>query len=246
MAPAFHFRSVTFRRQHDRPLHRLVDFLVWVGPVQPSGHGPPTTPVQPWICALSSSPVTVRVHDGDNCCSHAPACCPLMGSDHFLSVGTNSFPCLEVSDAPRGPLLRDRRATSLRAFSQLFLWAEKILQQYSCEQQPQEVVRTSILDGLYTEMLSFLTTHAPGQRHRSHRRRQPAWWDVDCLAACGCTEMVPFRTITGCVLRSLYMRFSAARQQFIAQSVQPDGISGLSGKIMSPLFQLTIHGLPHL
>ena len=76
------------------------------------------------------------------------------------------------------------RATSLRAFSQLFLWAEKILQQYSCEQQPQEVVRTSILDGLYTEMLSFLTTHAPGQRQRSHRRRQPAWWDVDCLAAC--------------------------------------------------------------
>ena len=23
-----------------------------------------------------------------------------MGSDPFLSVGTNSFPCLEVSDAP--------------------------------------------------------------------------------------------------------------------------------------------------
>ena len=39
------------------------------------------------------------------------------------------------------------------------------------------------------------------------------------------------------------MRFNAARQQFIAQSVQPDGISGLSGKIMSPLFQLTIHGI---
>ena len=33
-------------------------------------------------------------------------------------------------------------------------------------------------------MLSILTSHAPGQRQRSHRRRQPAWWDADCLAAC--------------------------------------------------------------
>ena len=39
------------------------------------------------------------------------------------------------------------------------------------------------------------------------------------------------------------MRFNAERQQFIAQSVQPHGISGLSGKIVSPLFQLTIHGI---
>ena len=31
------------------------------------------------VCASSSSPVTVRVHDGDNCCSRAPACCPSVG-----------------------------------------------------------------------------------------------------------------------------------------------------------------------
>ena len=48
------------------------------------------------VCASSSSPVIVCVHDGDNCCSHAPACCPLLGSDHFLCVGTTSFPHPEV------------------------------------------------------------------------------------------------------------------------------------------------------
>ena len=95
------------------------------------------------VCASSSSPLTVRVHDGDNCCSHAPACCPLLGSDHFLCVGTTSFPRPEEPDAPRGiPLLR----------SHFKRWI-------------------TILDGLYAEMLSILTAHAPGQR-RSHRRRQ--------------------------------------------------------------------------
>ena len=60
------------------------------------------------VCASSSSPVTVLVHDGDNCSSHAPACCPLLGSDHFLCVGVAKFPRVEAPDVPSGlPVLRD-------------------------------------------------------------------------------------------------------------------------------------------
>ena len=166
------------------------------------------------VCASSSSPVTVRVHDGDNCCSHAPACCPLLGSDHFLCVGTTSFPRPEVSDVPRGiPLLRDWRPTLLRAFSQLSLWSEKILLQSSTEQPLREVDRTSILDGLYTEMLSILTAHSPAPRQHSHRRRQPAWWDADCLAACVARNGA-LRDHHRVRSEESYMRFSAARQQF--------------------------------
>ena len=77
-------------------------------------------------------------------------------------------------------------------------------------QPPREVDRTSILDGLYTEMLSILTAHSPGPRQHSHRRRQPAWWDADCLAAC---------VARNGALRD--MRFSAARQQF-HRTVRPN------------------------
>ena len=166
------------------------------------------------VCASSNSPVTVRVHDGDNCCSHAPACCPLLGSDHFLCVGTTSFPRPEVPDVPRGiPLLRDWRPTLLRAFNQLSLWAEKILLQSATEQPPREVDRTSILDGLYTEMLSILTAHSPAPRQHSHRRRQPAWWDADCLAACVARNGA-LRDHHRVRSEESYIRFSAARQQF--------------------------------
>ena len=128
--------------------------------------------------------MTVRVHDGDNCCNHAPACCLCWGPI-TSSVLEHCFPCPGVSDAPRGiPLLRDWRPTLLRAFSQLSLWAEKIFLQSSSERPAREVDRTEILDGLYTEMLSILTAHSPAPRQHSHRRRQPAWWDADCLAAC--------------------------------------------------------------
>ena len=115
----------------------------------------------------------------------APACCPLLGSDHFLCVGTTSFPRLEVPDVPRGiPLLRNWRPTLLRAFSQLSLWAQKILLQSSIEQPLREVDQTSILDGLCST-----TTQSSA----------------------------PPTSLVGCRL-----------------SVQ-DGISGLSGKITSPL-----------
>ena len=64
---------------------------------------PPTTPVRPLI-----SPVIVLVLDGDNCCSHAPTCCHLLGSDHLLCIGVARFSRVEVSDVPSGiPFLRD-------------------------------------------------------------------------------------------------------------------------------------------
>ena len=86
--------------------------------------------------------------------------------------------------------------------------------------------RTSILDGLYTEMLSILTAHSLGPRQHSHWCRQPGWWDADCLHG-----MVPSRTTTGCVLKSLTHGSAQHGNSSIAQSVQPDGISGLSSKI---------------
>ena len=117
-------------------------------------------------------------------------------------------------DVLRGiPLLRDWRPTLLRAFSQLSLWAEKILLQSSSEQPPREVDQTSILDGLYTEMLSILTAHSPAPRHHSHIRRLPAWWDADCLAACVARNgaLQDHHRVRS---EESYMRFSAARQQF--------------------------------
>ena len=56
--------------------------------------------------------------------------------------------------------------------------------------------------------------------------------------------MVPFGT-TGCVPRSRTRGSAQFGNSSIAQSVQQDGISGSSGKIMSPSFQHTIHGLLH-
>ena len=58
-----------------------------------------------------------------------------------------------------------------------------------------------------TEVLSTLTAHAPGQR------RQPAWWDADCLAACVARNgaLRDHRRVRS---EESYMRFSAARQQF--------------------------------
>ena len=91
-----------------------------------------------------------------------------------------------------------------------------------------------------TEMLSIVTAHAPGQRQHSHRRRQPAWW---VGSMCG-TEWCPSGPPQGA-----FCGVSHAVQQHgnnsIAQSVQPNGISGLSGKILPRLCQLTVHGLPH-
>ena len=78
------------------------------------------------ICSSSNSPMTVRVHDGDNCCSRAPACCPLSGQiiSSVLEQPV-SLVLSEVSNAPKSsPLLRDWRPTLLRAFNQLSLWAE--------------------------------------------------------------------------------------------------------------------------
>ena len=102
--------------------------------------------------------------------------------------------------------------------------------------------RTSILDGLYTEMLSILTIHL---LHDSTV--------ISATSQLGGTQivwqhvlhgMVLFGTTTGCVLRSLTCGSAQHGNSSITQSVQPDEISGLSGKITSPLFQLTIHGLP--
>ena len=138
------------------------------------------------------------------------------------SVGTTNFLRPEVSDAPRSiPLLRDWRPTLLRAINQFSLWTEKILLQISSEQPLQEVDRTSILDGLCTEMLSILTAHSPGPRQR-HRRRQPAggtqivWQHV-------LHGMVLFGTTTGCVLQSLTCGSAQHGNSSIAQSVQPAG-----------------------
>ena len=73
----------------------------------------------------------------------------------------------------------------------------------------QEVDRITVL--VFAEMLSKLTAHALGQRRR-HRRRQPAWWNADCFAACVARNGA-FRDHR---VRSeeSYTRFSAVRQQF--------------------------------
>ena len=75
-----------------------------------------------------------------------------------------------------------------------------------------KVDRITILDGLYAEMLSILTAQAPSQRRRHRRRRQPAWWNADCFAACVARNGAlrdHHRVRSG----GSYMRFSAARQQ---------------------------------
>ena len=125
-------------RSADHMIVPFIDLLISSCGLVLCKTGPPTLPVRPLIWFVpSSSPVIVRVHDGDTCCCHAPACCPLLGSDHFFCVGTTSFPRPGVSVAPSGiPLLRDWRPTLLRAFSQLSLWAKQLLQQSSSEQSP--------------------------------------------------------------------------------------------------------------
>ena len=86
-------------------------------------------------------------------------------------------------------------------------------------------------------MLTILAAHAPAER-RSHRLRQPSWWNADCLQHV-LLGMVPFRTAQGCVLRSRICGSAQLDNSSIAQSAQPDGISGRSGKIMCPPFQHT-------
>ena len=90
-----------------------------------------------------------------------------------------------------------------------------------------------IVDGLYSEMLAILTAHAPVQR-RCHRRRQPSL-----------LGMVPFGTTTRYALWSRTRVSAQIDNSFITLSVEPDGISGRSGKIMSLPSQHATHGLPH-
>ena len=178
------------------------------------------------VCASPSSPLTVRVHDGDDCCSHAPACCPLLGSDHFLCVCAR-FLRVQVSDVPRVPLPRDWRSTLLRACNQLSVWAEKVWRQSSS--QPSSRGGSDPDSGRI--VLSILAPRAPLQK-LSHQRHQQSWWKAVCFAACVARNGA-WRTTTGCVLKS-----RTARQQFHRT------VRGRFGKIMSPLCQHTTRGLP--
>ena len=72
--------------------------------------------------------------------------------------------------------LRDWRAVILRD------GASKITQSHA--HRPEHVVqRERRLDELYSELLNILAAHVPVQ-NRVSRRRQPSWWNSDCLSAC--------------------------------------------------------------
>ena len=75
-----------------------------------------------------SCAVPITVHSGNQCCVEAPACCPLLGSDHFLCVA-HSIP-LPVSPArcehrPLHPL-RDWKPTLLRAHQDVLQWSSRL------------------------------------------------------------------------------------------------------------------------
>ena len=171
-----------------------------------------TEPPATLVCA---SPVTVLVHDGDNCRSHAPACCPLLGSDYYTLVPPDFLAsrCPTFCVASRcfaiGVARVQPAATSTGR---------------SCRNAGRIVLRDAVI----------LAAHAPAQR-RSHRRRQPSWWNADCSAA-GVARNGAFRDTTGCVLRSRTCVSAQLDNSSIAQCVEPDG---------PPHFQLATHRVPH-
>ena len=128
------------------------------------------------IFISSGHVVDVVVHDGLQCCTGSPVCCPVLGSDHFLCAAGLSLPTRP--DPVRGPTLpplRDWRPILIRAHAELLQWSARVHDLSASPVHPPE----DSLDGVLNEMIAILHHHAPAQR-----RRQPSWWTPVCHQAC--------------------------------------------------------------
>ena len=106
---------------------------------------------------------------------------PTQGWDHFLCITWN-IPLPVPSDqesrvAPSLLLLREWRPTLVRVHPGLVRWSARI-QMFN--DSPSD--DCSLHDDLFSTKISVLHRHVPSQRRT--RRRQPAWWTLECFEAC--------------------------------------------------------------
>ena len=113
----------------------------------------------------------------------APACCPLLGSDHFLCVAHTIPLPVSPTRCEHRPLLplRDWKPTLPRAHQVLLQWSSR-LGAMLLEPLPRETDRSSTVDDIFVSLITILRTHAPSQRQHP-RRGQLAWWTPECFEA---------------------------------------------------------------
>ena len=100
------------------------------------------------------------VHSGNQCCMEAPACCPLLGSDHFLCVAHSIPLTVSPTRCEHRPLppLWDWKPTLLRAHQDLLQWSSR-LDAMPLGPLPRETDRSSTMDDI--SLIILLRTHAP-------------------------------------------------------------------------------------
>ena len=105
------------------------------------------------IFISSGHVVDVVVHDGLQCCTSSPVCCPVLGSNHFLCIAAGlSLPTSRPSAWTKLPPLRDWRPTLIRASSFSGVRESKI--------SASPPSRRQLLDGVFNEMIAILHHHA--------------------------------------------------------------------------------------
>ena len=110
----------------------------------------------------------VPVHDGVGCCPPAPACCPIVGSDHFCAL-PGTFLCRSRLTGRAAPhvhfFFEIGGLLSVRAHPDLVRWSAD--SQILSDSSPSD--RCTSLDDLFSTMIAVLHRHVPSQRRTCRR-----------------------------------------------------------------------------